>query len=92
MDENRCVINVSLQESRREIIGYLIGEEYTLDPSENRSRDEIIESFLPLYVDKTSKTYWMMGNITCAAAASSSGKMINMEKFYEWIGRHGGLK
>ncbi len=92
MDNRRCLINVGSQESRREIIEYLTKEEYTLDPTENRTRDEIIESILPLYVDKTSKTYWMMGNITCAAAASSSGEMINKEKFYEWMGYQGGLK
>lgn len=51
----------------------------------SRNKKEIIESFLPIYVDKTDKNYWMMGNVTCAAAAASSNKMIRKEAFYEWM-------
>ena len=60
---------------------------YSLEEKERRSKKEIIDSFLPICVDKTGKNFWMMGNVTCAAAAVSSKKLIKKELFYEWMNR-----
>lgn len=85
MDTKRCLIDERNKEDRRGIIKFLEDMGYHPEEKERRSRKEIIESFLPIYVDKAGKNYWMMGNVTCAAAAVSSKKMIKKESFYEWI-------
>ena len=87
MDERRCLIDERNKEERRGIIKFLEDMGYSLEAKEQRSKKEIIDSFLPIYVDKTGKNFWMMGNITCAAAAVSSKKLIKKELFYEWMNR-----
>ena len=87
MDERRCFIKDGSCKSRLEIIEYLEERGYTIDAQETRSREEIIDYFLPIGVDKISRTYWMMGNVTCAAPASASGMLINKETFFEWMNR-----
>ncbi len=85
MDNRRCLIDERIKEERRRIIQFLEDMGFSLEAKESRNKKEIIESFLPIYVDKTDKNYWMMGNVTCAAAAASSNKMIRKEAFYEWM-------
>ena len=85
MDQRRCLIDERSKEERREIIKFLEDMGYRLEAKESRSKKEIMESTLPIYVDKINKNYWMMGNITCAAAAASSRKMLKKESFFEWI-------
>ncbi len=87
MDERRCLIDERNKEERRGIIKFLEDMGYSLEAKEQRSKKEIIDSFLPIYVDKTGKNFWMMGNVTCAAAAVSSKKLIKKELFYEWMNR-----
>ena len=53
-----------------------------------RSRQIIIDDFLPIMVNQFEKTYRMMGNVTCAAAVAGSSKgrcFISMEEAYEKI-------
>lgn len=85
MDNRRCLIDERIKEERRGIIQFLEDMGFSLEAKESRNKKEIIESFLPIYVDKADKNYWMMGNVTCAAAAVSSNKMIRKEAFYEWM-------
>ncbi len=85
MDEKRCVIDERKGKDRKEVIKFLEDMGYALDQNESRSQKEILDSPLPIYVDKKSKSFWMMGNVTCAAAAVSSNKMIHKMSFYEWM-------
>ena len=52
---------------------------FTVD---NRDRQEILESRFPLTVNMAKKTYSAMGNVTCAAAAVSSGHLMTVDEFY----------
>ncbi len=70
---------------RREILECLENMGYRLDESEPRTRQEIIDSVLPITVDEKKKEYRMMGNVTCAAAAASSGCLITREEFFKKI-------
>ena len=49
---------------------------------ERISRQEILESHLPLTVDIASKQYDVMGNVTCAAAAATQGHLMGIDEFY----------
>ena len=48
---------------------------FVINDNAVRTKQEIIEAVLPLKVDMKEKTYDMMGNTTCAAAACSGGLM-----------------
>lgn len=65
--------------TRQRIIDDLESRGFTVD---NRDRQEILESRFPLTVNMAKKTYSAMGNVTCAAAAVSSGHLMTVEEFY----------
>ena len=55
-------------------------------------REEILDSKLPLIVDRAERTYSMAGNVTCAAAAVTCGRVLTPEGFTAWYrsaSRHG---
>ena len=45
-------------------------------------RKEILDSNLPIIVDVDKKEYDRMGNVTCAAAATTGGCLIKPDEFY----------
>ena len=70
-------------DARRELLDYLEDQEYVKDETDPRTKEEMVESVLPLVIDKAGKKYSMMGNITCAAAAVSSGvPMLSKAEFF----------
>ena len=71
------------KEERQKLIGFLENNGYELDQYEPRSKNEICDDFLPIVINPLEKKYRMMGNVTCAAAAVSSGKMITAQEFYD---------
>jgi len=71
---------------RIELIDFLESKGYALDPDESRSRQEIETGTLPIVVDDAEKVYRMMGNVTAAAAAAGSGKVITVDEFYQKMG------
>ena len=83
MDRIDMFVREKDPDGRREILEFLENMGYRLDEEEPRTRQEIIESVLPITVDRKNKEYRMMGNVTCAAAAVSSGRMITKEEFFE---------
>ena len=83
MDRIDIYVREKDPDGRREILEFLENMGYRLDEEEPRTRQEIIESVLPITVDRKNKEYRMMGNVTCAAAAVSSGRMITKEEFFE---------
>ena len=74
-------------ESRRELIEFLEARGYSLYESESRTGQEIIDGVFPIVVDEENKVYYMMGNVTCAVAAASSGKLVIAQEFYEKMKR-----
>ena len=67
---------------RCEIIEFLETNGYSLSDGECRTRRKIIDDYLPINVDTDNKVYSMMGNVTCAAAASMNGILLTREEFY----------
>jgi len=82
-----CIIKEKDSARRKELIEFLKGKGYRLAEDENRGEQEITDSFLPIIVKAYDKTYSMMGNVTCAAAAAASGCFISVEEFYERVER-----
>lgn len=73
--------------ARQRIINALESRSFT---AENGDKQQILESQLPLKIDMEDKTYGTMGNVTCAAAVASSGRLMAAEAFYaQYI--HSGL-
>ena len=69
--------------ARQEILAFLEEHGYVKDEGDPRTKEEMVDSVLPFIIDKTKKKYRMMGNITCAAAAASSGTpMVSKEIMY----------
>ena len=50
--------------------------------AESQARQEILESRFPLRINMAEKAYGAMGNVTCVAAAASSGRLISVDEFY----------
>lgn len=71
---------------RLELIDFLETKGYSLDPDEPRSRQEIEMGTLPIVVDDAEKVYRMMGNVTSAAAAAGSNRVITVDEFYQKMG------
>ena len=69
-------------ECRKEIITFLEERGYFRAEHECRSKQEIIDGILPIVLDRQKREFSMMGNVTCAAAAVSSGCMITKEELY----------
>ena len=83
MDRIDIFVREKEPDGRREILEFLENMGYGLDEEEPRTRQEIIGAVLPIMVDSKNKEYRMMGNVTCAAAAVSSGRMITKEELFK---------
>ena len=70
---------------RLRMIEFLESLGYELGKDEFLSREEIKGHYLPLSVDIAGKSFGMMGNATCAAAAASSGSISSTDDFYRII-------
>ncbi|MBQ3425214.1 MAG: hypothetical protein IJH38_08460 [Clostridia bacterium] len=51
--------------------------------SRHLPREEILDSKLPLIVDRAERTYSMAGNVTCVAAVTC-GRVLTPEGFTAW--------
>ncbi|MCR5726191.1 MAG: hypothetical protein K6G24_01895 [Lachnospiraceae bacterium] len=76
-------VRVKEQDERLRIISFLEDNGYKIDKTEPRSPKDIIEDFLPIVINPGDKSYRMMGNVTCAAAAASGDALIAKEEFYK---------
>lgn len=70
---------------REEIIRFLEEKGYEISKTESRSRQEIIDYYLPIAVDHENKTYSMMGSVTAAAAARQKGVLSTGEDLYSFF-------
>lgn len=82
MDKKDIFVREKYSDARSKILEFLDNMDYSQDGEETRTRLEIIDSILPIVVDRKNKEYRMMGNITCAAGAVSSGRMITKEELF----------
>ena len=69
-------------ESRLLLVEFLESEGFCRSTDWHKSRDEILSSFLPLLIDLREKSFHLIGNVTCAAAAASSKTIIGEKEFY----------
>lgn len=69
------------REERQELITFLEDKGYQLDPAECRTKEQVLDDILPIDINPDEQKYRMIGNVTCAAAAVSSGKMMTTEEF-----------
>jgi len=65
--------------TRQRIVADLEARGFTAGETGKR---QILESRFPLKVNMYEKTYDTIGNVTCAAAAASSGCLLTVNEFY----------
>ena len=75
-------IKASDPEDRKKLIETLEVDGYKLDEEFSLTRQDVLESNLPVVVNSEKKVYSRMGNVTSAAAATQSGKVIELSEFY----------
>ncbi len=69
--------------SREKLINYLEKEGFSVEKEYGDTKQSILKLAYPIKVNFRQKTYGVIHNTTCAAAAVSSGAVINEEEFYE---------
>ena len=74
----RYYVRVSDIEARNDLIEILENKGFTIEENGN-TRQEMLKSTFPIMVNITDKEYGVLHTITCAAAASSSGKIIEIQ-------------
>ncbi len=82
--KERPFIDVRDKEERIRIIDMLDKDGFVVNQNATRTKQEIIEAVLPLVVDIRNKSYDMMGNVTCAAAAVSCGALMKADDFCKY--------
>ena len=70
------------KEDRIKLIEFLEADGYTCEENQAFSRNSIIDSTLPLVIERDEKSIRHMGNVTCAAAAAGSGVIMSDRDFY----------
>ena len=73
-------VEIKSKEEREDFIKNLEAKGYTIDKT-CFNREDIISGIFPIVVNITEKKFRMMGNVTTAASAASSGVLINREQF-----------
>ena len=76
-------IDVRYKGGRAKIIEMLEKDGFVISKEAVRTKQEIIDAVLPLKIDMKDKTYDMMGNTTCAAAACS-GRYPSLPRCRRW--------
>ena len=71
-----AIINVK-KERREKFINHFEGKGFKID--KRFSRNDLIKSFLPITLDFETKEIGRIGNVTCAAAAVTQGKVIGVK-------------
>ena len=79
------------KKARKYFIEFLEKNGFRIGTDSVFSREEILDSILPVSVDLDSLEYDRMGNTTCAAAASTIGAVFTMEEFLDFYESVNGL-
>ena len=72
-----------INKQQKEVNQLLEKEGFTLNDEFGDTKQSILELAYPIKVNFGQKTYGVIHNTTCAAAAVSSGAVIGEEEFYE---------
>ena len=70
------------QEDRVKLVEFLESEGFHCVENRSYSREDTIDSFLPIVVEMNRKNIYRMGNVTCASAASSQKLIMSDRDFY----------
>ena len=76
-------VRTSGVEERVEFVESLESEGYKPNEERGFTREDVLESNLPVTVDPIRKVYGRMGNVTCAAAAVTQKILVTVDEFYE---------
>ena len=81
----RCFgyVDVRDKKERKAFIEYLEAHGFKCDEDEVTTRQSTIDSKFPITVDAGNKLYGHLHNVTCSAAAATSGKLVSAAEFYE---------
>ena len=78
-----CYVDVRDKQERQSFIEYLEKHGFKCDEDEVTTRQSTIDSRFPITVDTYHKKYGHLHNVTCSAAAATSGKIITSAEFIE---------
>lgn len=81
----RCFgyVDVRDKKERQIFIEYLEAHGFKCDEDEVTTRQSTIDSIFPITVDALHKKYGHLHNVTCSAAAATSGKFVSAAEFIE---------
>lgn len=82
-----CYVKITKKKERMCFIEFLEKKGFKCDEDIVTTRENTINSNLPITVDFRKKAYGYMGNITCAAAAATSKVLISADDFYKLYGK-----
>ncbi len=74
------------QKSRERLIEFIEKEGFSISEEFADTKQGILQSPYPIKVDFRQKTYGVIHNTTCAAAAVAGGAVVGVEEFYERYG------
>lgn len=75
-------VHPATEEDRVKLIEYLESEGFSCVENQSYSRQDTIESRLPLVIELEQKKIYRMGNVTSAAAAAGTGIIMTDRDFY----------
>ena len=78
-----CYTDVRNKQERQTFIEYLEKHGFKCDVDEVTTRQSTIDSKFPIKVDAGNKLYGHLHNVTCSAAAVTTGKIITATEFIE---------
>ena len=81
----RCFgyVDVRDKKERQIFIEYLEAHGFKCDEDEVTTRQSTIDSIFPITVDALHKKYGHLHNVTCSAAAATSGRFVSAAEFIE---------
>ena len=78
-----CYVDVREKQVRQAFIEYLEQHGFKCDEDEVTTRQSTIDSIFPITVDALHKKYGHLHNVTCSAAAATSGRFVSAAEFIE---------
>ena len=82
-DKKVAIVVPRDKQARQVFIEYLEKHGFKCDEDEITSRQSTIDSKFPITVDAVNKMYGHLHNVTCSAAAVTSGRIITSAEFIE---------
>ena len=83
-DRTQIHIDVKGADARSLLVDELEKEGFVYSREEIRSKREVIEGKFPITVVMKDRSFFMMGNVMCAAAAASAGALVSVDEFWSF--------